>query len=1620
MDRESGNDNYLFIFLELIDKRTFWAVFYSTFVVGVTVLLLTAAVLPGVATSFNEPSVLSEPGDTPPEPPLSDYSVERTDQSVDEDTSISNESTVGTVQLLTGQTVSVSTVDGQKEYTSTGDDPLNILRTERGTYAFPDGVDFQKFDIELFNVDRHLADYGENGSVDAVPVIVTEQLTRERTGETTPGVSAVFSESMEQTPAFTPERELSLLGGVSGKVTGENAETAYNTFRSTPTIEKVYYDAKVEVSLDNADNLVRGEETRQEYGLDGTGVVVAVADTGIDENHPDLEGRVVAARDFTGEGTTEDIHGHGSHVAGIVGGDGSASNGAYVGVAPNVTFMNARVLNSGGSGSYSGIIEGVEWADKNGADIISMSLGGTPQSPDPMREPFNRVIKNGTTIIVAAGNSGSSYNTIGSPGVLENVLTVGATDDEDNIADFSSRGPTEFTDNIKPDLSAPGVDVMSVDAGTDGYVEYSGTSMATPVVSGGAALLLEEHPDLTETQLRSALATTTDPLPYDANTAGTGRLNINSAIESDVFFDSPTVNFGLLKNEQTGSQVVNITNTGPDSETFTLEPNMVSSTGTEGSIAANVTRLTIPAGETRAVQLTTSARDLTPGYYSGHVVFDGDDRDYRINIGVRSEQAITFDITKSAVDGTSLQGDTIHLYNFDERALQTHTIDTDTESESIQLEVLADRSYAVVSGGENEATGERVLQSEFFETPQTNQTVDLDESETAPVYLSPASSMSRENLKALHMTARVFVHPDDAGWGGGFSYETTQDFPETTTVYVSRTDTEFTSSYLLGGESDYTQNTRHLDTDDVYHLMYKTTVSPYSTSKTYSPSTYSLAEHDITYFMPRLSDEPVLNYDTYYLSDPQTQRFNTGEWELRDRRTQTFHIDDSVDSTVYLPPRVRYQLTPADGSWSMYSPRENAEDATLRINAPPYKSYVNFNADVEDNEIDAQSNGPYSMGEAMTYMTLVDSDNFDIKWSLYKNSDEIYSGTSSERTIGDDYKTALSVGDTVRFVLDRDSSQYVDFGTREYTESFININSADGAVDETPRIGTFDLTTLQTNGEVRDGWNTIELDVYSGDVDENELETSLFYAPGDVESPIGGEGWTEVSAAYTGDPGAEYTADFNTESITTATIHVGYRFSEPDGDYVQTSIFNAYRVPNTADEPPTATVQANESEVAVGDTITFDSSSSTDDNGISRYEWDFGDGNTATGETVTHTFSDRGTFTPTVTVTDTSDQTSIASTVIVVKDMVPPEAVLTTDKTAVNPGEYLQLDASESTDNLGIGLYHWDPDGDGEIDFVTESQRPAVEISYTDEGTYDATVKVEDKDGNMDSDSVEIHVGQDTPPDTEPPTASLTAVPNTIETGESVNFDASASSDNTGIERYLWDYNGDGTVDETTDSATTSYTYTSVGNYTPTVTVEDATGNQGTATTTVTVEDTQTLGVEIDYVPEYTQQETVEVFANINQASGDIDVELQSNVETKTFTVSGQSYFYEPIALEHGENTVTVTVTDETGAVASDATTIISDSTGPEITDVSLSPYVEVLPESPMTASVSVIDTDSHVESVTADGQELTEQPDGTWVGELSAADTNGIHSVTIAATDSAGNTEYETILYLVGTPVRE
>jgi subtilisin family serine protease len=557
--------------------------------------------------------------------------------------------TATTVTLLTGDVVRLGGPNGAEVVAAQGREHIGFRMhtdVEGDVHVVPEdalaGVASGQLDPRLFDVSE-LAENGY-GDVDRkdVPLIVDY-----------PGA----------TPRVAGARAVAELPSAGAVALRADKGPAFWSTALT-SAQKIWLDGPVRASLDHSVPQI-GAPAAWAAGHTGAGTTVAVLDTGIDATHPDLADAVVGARDFAGTASPNDRFGHGTHVASTITGAGDR----YQGVAPDAKLLNGKVLDDGGGGFESSIIAGMEWAAASGADVVNMSLGTgfASDGNDPMSQAVNRITADtGTLFVISAGNSGPGSQTVGSPGAADAALTVGAVNREDELAGFSSRGPRAGDGAIKPDITAPGVNIVAARSEVhrigvpvgDRHLALSGTSMAAPHVAGAAAILAGLHPDWRPEVLKATLMGSARPSdglsPFEQ---GAGRVDVAAAVETTVSSSPVSVNFGVAQfphqDDEPVTKTITYTNSGTGPVTLDVAAEVAGPGGQAapaGMFTVSPSQVTVPAGGTADVTLTTDTRvDAADGVYSGALVATGGDTRVRTPITVEREVE-SYDVTLTFLD----------------------------------------------------------------------------------------------------------------------------------------------------------------------------------------------------------------------------------------------------------------------------------------------------------------------------------------------------------------------------------------------------------------------------------------------------------------------------------------------------------------------------------------------------------------------------------------------------------------------------------------------------------------------------------------------------------------------------------------------------------------------------------------------------------------------------------------------------------------------------------------------------------------------------------------------------------------------------------------------------------
>ena len=547
-----------------------------------------------------------------------------------------------TVTLITGDTVTVKTLsDGRSVATVQRPDGLTGgVRTRtvgKELYVYPDEalpyVAAGVLDQRLFDVTRLIADGYDNAHTGTLPLIVQY------------GAAVAAKSAAPAVPGLTATRQLSSIRGAAATVSHAEAAGVWQSLAPAGTgvaaearsvsapaafadgVTHIWLDGKVKATL--ADSTAQiGAPDAWAAGTDGKGVDVAVLDTGIDTQHPDLVGQVDASQSFVPDEDIEDHVGHGTHTASTIAGTGAASDGKEKGVAPGSHLLVGKVLDDTGYGQDSWVLAGMQWAAQTEhAKVISMSLGDASvvgDGSDPMSQAVDSLsASTGALFVIAAGNSGSAG--VSSPGSASSALTVGAVDSDDNLAYFSSTGPRAIDGDPKPEITAPGVDILAARSqymsdGSGYYTTMSGTSMATPHVAGTAALVAEQHPDWTGQQIKDDLVSTAALTPQiTVGDGGSGRVDARAAVLGTVHASAGAWS-GYYSwphtDDRPSVKTVTYSNTGSTAVTLDLAADVTAPAGTFTLSASSVT---VPANGTAQVTIAGDPSKAPTGNTDGQL-----------------------------------------------------------------------------------------------------------------------------------------------------------------------------------------------------------------------------------------------------------------------------------------------------------------------------------------------------------------------------------------------------------------------------------------------------------------------------------------------------------------------------------------------------------------------------------------------------------------------------------------------------------------------------------------------------------------------------------------------------------------------------------------------------------------------------------------------------------------------------------------------------------------------------------------------------------------------------------------------------------------------------------------
>ncbi len=637
------------------------------------------------------------------------------------------------VTLLTGDVVTYEQDNAghrtaQVEPASRPDRPqpaFTITTTAEGLLVYPSDalplITTGVLNRDLFNLTALVGDGRDDAASATIPVIA-------RYGGRTALSATALDAKAKALPRTARRIPLTSANGVGLRVEKAGAADFWHALVTrdaagrpalTGGISAVQLDRKVRVALDQSTVQV-GAPIAWQHGLTGAGTTVAVVDTGIDAEHPDLAGKTVAAADFSGEGDVVDRNGHGTHVASIVAGTGAASGGRYKGVAPDAKLVVAKVFDASGEGDTAQVMAGIDWVVAQGAKIVNLSLGaGVSDGYDPLSQQLDTLsAEKGTLFVVAAGNAGPGDRTVTTPGAAASALTVGALDRDNSLAWFSSRGPRLRDAAVKPEIAAPGVGIAAARAaGTelgepvdDFYTRLSGTSMATPHVAGAAAILLQQQPGLSGEALKNELVSTAKDVGLRWYEQGSGLLDIARAVTQESS-GTAVASFGRTERTAAARVVRTLTyaNTGDQPLDLTLKLQVRpwdDKAAPLPGMKLSGTTLSVPPKSTKSVELSEDPNDGTAGVYGGSVLATTADGSDAVRTAVSAYNAAALaPVTVRVLDSTGAPAALASVQLIDDSAGSANRNDPFLDQVSQQVDLVDGIGRVGVPAGRYSALG---------------------------------------------------------------------------------------------------------------------------------------------------------------------------------------------------------------------------------------------------------------------------------------------------------------------------------------------------------------------------------------------------------------------------------------------------------------------------------------------------------------------------------------------------------------------------------------------------------------------------------------------------------------------------------------------------------------------------------------------------------------------------------------------------------------------------------------------------------------------------------------------------------------------------------------------------
>jgi len=1405
--------------------------------------------------------------------------------------------TVYRVTLVTGDIVTWTHLPGgRKSISIIPADPTRLgqsfqtFETPKGTYVIPSDVNLEKLDIELFNIDYLVSEGYHN--MKKLPVMVR-----------TIGASSHIRQSIErsvQSFKGTVTGSFPRLSAFAIQLSQDTIRDSVQTLLEQADIEKIWLDRRMHMDLSESVPLI-GAPKLWDAGYDGNGIKIAILDTGIDDTHPDLDDldddqstvdpKVIEKIDFTDDLTTEDLFGHGTHCAGIAAGTGAASGGTNKGVAPGAWLWNVKVLNREGSGQWSWLISGIEYAaygpdgianTGDEADIISMSLGGNPtDGTDPVFLAVDAAVDAGVVVVAAAGND-EDYFRISCPGVASKAITVGASDKYDNLAYFSSKGPTiDF--RIKPDVVAPGVNISSsVPYRNFGgyYQAWDGTSMATPHVAGTAALILQKGVPSgwsAPRYVKDALISTAVDLGYDVYSQGGGRINVPSAAYTQVLVDPATVSFGFYSENVLDSTTLTFYNLNETSNrvvTFSIGVHDIFAGALVDCASISTTSLTIAASSSASIVLTINTT-VPRSVYSGKVIANID-TGQTVNVIFGFSRLNKVTVAKVGRTGGPAVDDFVHIvgnpgfpdYRYglcDEYGIATFYV-TDGTYDTISIGQDSDMDSTVFTAVEN--------------TPiTTNTLIHLDERNTVSIDFNVNKLGQKMAEKAANLIYEKELGPTRmVGLVGLWWY------PKSALAYVSPT--SFNTAFTYGYYPDAYYNASDpltVNSPEWHKLLFS--LEDVATSTTFVADYDILVQRTTDY---KVAMMPDVAEREQHVQDPITASSATYIWRMNvpQRRVEWLSPEPAGYYEKYSKRRPR-TILPIWDFWTFSRSYPPAAETYLAVGEHPFTSgaYIRLQAGYLDisGSISMDTFGNmfanYTRNVSGNLTVLQDSTTVLKKeiWDYFYESVS-FEGTPDFTAIIEG-NCGLNLSTSTHTELRFKANAMQDFRPPQVTmrpvgsalfgiilpgEALVNVTVSDES--PVPSVGleyslndgaTWDKATelAAFNDTHQFSLGVLSSDTYvslranatdsvGNIISQTTIRGFYAHAPATVDDYDGewhtqdftihlsannnlfgvAETYYRINDEQTKTVSANGQPLITTES---ASNKLEYWSVDKAGSEESHHILTAIKLDKTA---PTGSITINnDATYTTSTSVTLALTATDDTSGVHqvRYSND-GIWDTEPWETPSPTRTWALSFGDGITavyyqIIDNAGLISSSSDSIIL-DTMEPLANAGADQT-VNEDTQLMFDGSASQDRNGIVSFTWT------FTDVTLKTLSGMNPTYTfaTPGTYTITLTVTDPVGNSATDTVAITVLDITKPTAKAGSDQI------VDAGAIVTFDAGGSSDNVGVVTYEWNFG-----DETSGTGkTTTHTYVNQGTYVVTLTVRDAAGNSATDSMTVTVRPAQ-------------------------------------------------------------------------------------------------------------------------------------------------------------------------------------